>query len=138
MNVLGCRSREDQTDEGPNITPLIDVVFILLIFFVVSTTFIKDMNLELQRPQASSSTPISGKEIRVYVDKDGTIYVNQETTRLWVLQGRIRDMLRASTSKTVLVVADKDVRVKRLIEVVDQCRLAGAKDVAIATRSEVG
>ena len=47
-------------------------------------------------------------------------------------------MLRASTSKTVLVVADKDVRVKRLIEVVDQCRLAGAKDVAIATRSEVG
>ena len=76
MNVLGCRSREDQTDEGPNITPLIDVVFILLIFFVVSTTFIKDMNLELQRPQASSSTPISGKEIRVYVDKDGTVYVN--------------------------------------------------------------
>ncbi len=124
--------------EGPNITPLIDVVFILLIFFVVSTTFIKDMSLKIDRPTASTSSAISGKEIRVYIDNRNNLYVNGEAVRIWILQGKLRDLLRGTTNKTVLVVSDKDVKVERLIEVVDQCRLAGAADVAAATKAEVG
>ena len=137
-NLFQCRNNGQSIDEGPNITPLIDVVFILLIFFVVSTTFIKDMNLSIDRPQAASSTPVSGKEIRVYIEKGGEIFVNGQATRLWTLQGHVRDILRSSTSKVVLVVTDKEVKVERLVEVVDQCRLAGAKNVAVATKSEVG
>lgn len=138
MRRFGCGSATQNDSEGPNITPLIDVVFILLIFFVVSTTFIKDMSLKIERPSASSASSISGKEIRVYVDHDGRIYVNNEAVRIWILQGKLRDLLRSTTNKTVLVVSDKDVRVERLIEVVDQCRLAGARDVAAATKAEVG
>lgn len=128
---------EEKTDE-PNITPLIDIVFILLIFFIVSTTFIKEHKLEIERPQASTSQKITGKEVRVYLDKDGNIYVNQQPVRLWTLQGKIRDLLRSTTNKTVLVVADRDAKVELLVEVVDQARLAGAKDVAVSTKNEVG
>jgi biopolymer transport protein ExbD len=127
-----------ENSEGPNITPLIDVVFILLIFFVVSTTFIKDMSLKIERPVASTAASISGKELRVYIDNQNNLYVNGEPVRIWILQGKLRDLLRSTTNKTVLVVSDKDVKVERLIEVVDQCRFAGAKDVAAATKAEVG
>ena len=58
--------------------------------------------------------------------------------RPWMLQSRVRDLLRASTDKTVLVVIDRLLPSEKLIEVVDQCRLGGAADVGVATRGEAG
>lgn len=121
-----------------NISPLIDMVFILLIFFMVSTTFVKDMKLDLNRPAAASSSTASTKAIRLYIDNLGEIYLDGEPVRLWVIQSRIRDLMDASTSKSVLVVTDDGVPAGRLVEVVDQARLAGATDVGVATVAEAG
>lgn len=127
-----------ETIEDINISPLIDMVFILLIFFMVSTTFVKDMKLDLNRPSASSGTTASTKAIRLYIDNQGEIYLDGEPVRVWVLQSRIRDLLDASTGKSVLVVTDDQVPAGRLVEVVDQTRLAGATDVGVATVAEAG
>lgn len=121
-----------------NISPLIDMVFILLIFFMVSTTFVKDMKLDLNRPAASSATTASTKAVRIYIDNLGEIYLDGEPVRVWVIQSRIRDLLGASTTKSVLVVTDDGVPAGRLVEVVDQVRLAGATDVGVATVEEAG
>jgi len=121
-----------------NISPLIDMVFILLIFFMVSTTFVKDMKLDLERPAASSSSTASTKAIRLYIDSSGDTYLDGEPVRVWVIQSRLRDMLRATTGKSVLVVTDDGVPAGRLVEVVDQARLAGAQDVGVATVAEAG
>jgi len=121
-----------------NISPLIDMVFILLIFFMVSTTFVKDMKLDLERPAASSSSTASTKAIRLYIDSAGDTYLDGEPVRVWVIQSRLRDMLRATTGKSVLVVTDDGVPAGRLVEVVDQARLAGAQDVGVATVAEAG
>ncbi|GAB4189237.1 MAG: biopolymer transporter ExbD [Wenzhouxiangellaceae bacterium] len=121
-----------------NISPLIDMVFILLIFFMVSTTFVKDMKLDLNRPAASTTTAASTKSIRLYIDQNGDIYLDGEPVRVWVIQSRVRDLLRSSTSKSVLVVIDEGVPSGRLVEVVDQARLAGAEDVGVATEQEAG
>lgn len=121
-----------------NISPLIDIVFILLIFFMVSTTFVKDMKLDLNRPAASSSSTASTKAIRLYIDNQGEIYLDGEPVRVWVVQSRLRDLLTASTGKSVLVVTDNAVPAGRLVEVVDQARLAGATDVGVATVEEAG
>lgn len=131
------RSVVERQDE-PNITPLIDIVFILLIFFIVTATFIKEAKVEIERPQASTAQKITAKEIRVYVDKEGNIYIDDQLVKIWALQSKIRDMLANTTNKTVLVIADKDAKVETLIEVVDQARLAGAKDVAVSTKEELG
>jgi biopolymer transport protein ExbD len=127
-----------ETLQNIDVSPLIDMVFILLIFFMVSTTFVKDMKLDLNRPAASSSSTASTKAIRLYIDKQGEIYLDGEPVRVWVVQSRIRDLLDASTSKSVLVVSDDGVPAGLLIEVIDQARLAGATDVGVATVQEAG
>lgn len=131
------RERED-TEQEINMSPLIDMVFILLIFFMVSATFIKDMDLEIQRPKASSSTPSSTKAIRVFIDNSGQTYLDEQPVRTWVIQSRLRDLLRQTTNASVLVVTDEHVPASKLIEVVDQCRLAGASDVGVVTEMESG
>ncbi|MBL4661810.1 MAG: biopolymer transporter ExbD [Alcanivoracaceae bacterium] len=124
--------------EDLNISPLIDMVFILLIFFMVSTTFVKDMKLDLDRPSASSSSLASTKAVRLYIDNAGEVYLNGESVRIWVIQSRLRDLLKVKTQKSVLVVTDENVPAGKLVEIVDQARLAGASDVGVATSKEVG
>jgi biopolymer transport protein ExbD len=133
------RLRKRKSEEaGVDMSPLIDMVFILLIFFMVSSTFVKDMKLDLNRPGASSAQKASSKVIRVYIDKTGETYVDNQPVKVWAIQGKLRDLLRASTEKSILVVTDETIAVEKLIDVVDQCRNAGAQDVAVATEKEVG
>ena len=133
------RYRESkETVQDLNISPLIDMVFILLIFFMVSTTFVKDMKLDLDRPSASSSNTASTKAVRLYIDNSGNTYIDGENVRMWVIQSRLRDMLKSKTQKSVLVVTDENVPSGKLVEVVDQARLAGAADVGVATSKEIG
>ena len=133
------RYRNTQEEEtAVDISPLIDMVFILLIFFMVTTTFVKDMKLDLQRPSASSGAAASTKAIRVFIDQYGDIYVDNQPLRIYSLQSKLRDMLRSSTEKSVLVVTDENVTAKLVLEVVDQTRLAGATDVGVATEQESG
>jgi biopolymer transport protein ExbD len=127
-----------QSQEALDLSPLIDMVFILLIFFMVSTTFIKDMQIDLNRPGAASAKPSSSKSIRIFIDNNEKIYVDGQSIRSWVLQSKIRDMIRSEDSSSILVVTDKKVSADTLIDVVDQCRLAGVKDIGVATEAEVG
>jgi len=94
------------------------------------------MKLDLHRPAAASSATASTKAIRVYIDNQGEIYLDGKPVRVWVMQSRIRELLDASTSKAVLIITDEGVPAGRLVEVVDQARLAGANDVGVATSEE--
>lgn len=131
------RDRQE-TEQRVDISPLIDMVFILLIFFMVSTTFVKDMNLELERPTATTAETASTKAIRLYIDNNGDTYLDGQPIRLWVIQSKLRDMLQTSSSGQVLVVTDDQVPSGKLVEVVDQARRAGADNVGVATVEEAG
>jgi len=135
MRRSRARNHEEQ---GVDISPLIDMVFILLIFFMVTTTFVKDAQVELDRPSASSAKPASTKAIRVTLDRQGEVYVDGRPVRAWMLQSTVREQLRAGVDRPVLVITDAGVQAQKLIDVIDQCRLAGAKDVAVATEKETG
>ena len=134
---MKLRKKENKVDDI-DISPLIDMVFILLIFFMVSSTFTKDMKLDLERPGASSGVKSSTKVVRVYIDKYSDIYLDGQPIKVWAIQGKMRDLLRTSDEKSILVVTDEGVTADKLVEVVDQCRLAGAKDVGVATQREAG
>jgi biopolymer transport protein ExbD len=134
-----ARRRENKAQSAEiDMSPLIDMVFILLIFFMVSTTFVKDLKVELERPGAASATRATNKEVRVVIDAAQTIYIDANPVRPWMVQSRVRDMLEAAGHGQVLVVTDRSVPADKLIEVVDQCRLAGATDVGVATEKEAG
>lgn len=132
------RLRKMDVSAEVDISPLIDMVFILLIFFMVSTTFVKDMKLDLERPGASSAQRASTKAIRVHIDRTGAIFFDGVPIKPWMVQSRVRDQLKAGSARPVLIVTDRQVKAEKLIEVVDQCRLAGAKDVGVATAQETG
>ncbi len=132
------RYRGGDQPQQIDISPLIDMVFILLIFFMVSSTFVKDMDIDIQRPSAASAEPSTTKAVRVYVDARGEAFLDGQPVRTWMIQSRLRDRLAALSDKTVLVVADAKVPAGKLVEVVDQCRLAGADEVAVATDEEMG
>lgn len=119
--------------EDLNISPLIDMVFILLIFFAVSTTFVRDLSLELERPSAQSAAAASTKSIRLYIDRAGTVFVDEQPVNTWMVQSVVRDAMAAAASETVLVIADRLTPTELLIEVVDQAKLAGAAEVGVAT-----
>ena len=129
---------DNEHNKGIDLSPLLDVVFILLIFFMVTTTFVKDMKLELDRPSASSASAASTKSIRIFIDKLGDVYVDNQPVRIYSLQSKLRDMLRTSTDKSILVVTDENVPAKVVLEVIDQSKLSGATDVGVATEQETG
>ena len=130
----GARSKDAEID----ISPLIDVVFILLIFFMVTATFAKEMKLDLERPNAKSAVRASGETLRVSADREGQIYVGTEAVSRFLLEARVRDALQPRSDKTVLVVVHEGLASSELVSLVDACRTAGASAVAVATDREAG
>ncbi len=96
------------------------------------------MKLDLNRPSASSATKSDDKVVRVYIDNVGDVYIDNQPVKLWAIQSKVRDLLRAATEKNVLVITDDNIPVNKLIDVVDECRMSGAKDVAVSTTKEMG
>jgi biopolymer transport protein ExbD len=131
------RPRPEQRSDI-DMSPLIDMVFILLIFFVVSTTFTKDMKIDITRPGAASAQSASTKSIRIYLEGNGNITIDGNRVRPWMVQSRVREFLDATGDSSVLIVTDRNVPADKLIEVVDQARLAGATDIGVATEKEAG
>ena len=131
------RNWAQESDEAAvDMSPLIDMVFILLIFFMVSTTFVKDMKVDLNRPGASSAKPASTKSLRIYVDRFQNVFLNNQKVQAWSIQGKVRDLLKKDRNQSLLVITDHKVHVDRVIEVIDQARLAGVTDIGIATKGE--
>lgn len=115
-----------------DMSPLIDMTFLLLIFFMVTTTFVDDVEMRIERPGASSAETVQQRSIRVAVTASGNVLLNGVLVDVYMLQSALRPLLENSESRHVVVVADRSVLTEQLVEVIDQCRLAGARDVALA------
>ncbi len=130
-------SRQRRQQSEIDIAPLIDIVFILLIFFMVTTTFVRDAKLEIERPGAKTAQRADNRSVRVSVGRRGEIFVDARPIKPWMLQARMREIIASQRIKTVLVIADRRVETGMLVDIVDQCRLAGAQDVGVAVEHEI-
>ena len=138
MKLLG-RLSEGMSDQADlNITPLIDIVFILLIFFVVTTTFAHELGLAIDRPESSTATEQTKHVIRVAVSRHGEITVDARPTSPWRVEAEVRNHLRDESDAAVLVIADRGAVADVLVEVIDACRRAGASDVALGVERAEG
>ena len=133
---LGSGTNRLPPSEEPNVAPLIDIVFILLIFFVVTTTFARDLGIDVERPSASMSTEQAANVVRVAVGRGGELAVDGRPTSAWRLSAEVQDRIADNLEKSVLVVADRSIDAERLVEVMDACRQAGAKQVALAVEAK--
>lgn len=126
--------RRARRSEEVNMAPLIDMMFILLIFFLVTARFTKDTGIQIERPLAASAKTLEGSSVLVVVDRNDQIYVDDHPVEIASLRGMIRRALRDAPGVRVLVVSDAGARAGTLVRVYDECRLSGAKNVAVATR----
>ncbi len=117
-----------------NIAPLIDVVFILLIFFLVTSTFVRDRGVEVTRPQAAAAQTLEPLSLRVSITAAGTIYVDGQPIEVAQLRDRAAGYARTADRPSAVLIPDEQTSSGRLIEVLDAVKTAGVQDIAVATR----
>jgi biopolymer transport protein ExbD len=131
------RSRRALTAQAEiQMTPLIDMVFILLIFFVVTTSFVSETGLDIQRPRSSSSETLPHENVPVAIDANGRITVDGRRIGLLSIRPFLQKKLRMQPGLAVVLVADKTISVDRVVRVMDEIRAAGISEVALATAAE--
>ena len=129
------RANGQGSTPGINLAPLMDMVFILLIFFVVTTTFVRETGIHVERPQAVWSESLDSRSLRVSITAGGAVYTEGRRVSLAALRDRVARLTRDGQGRTsVVLIADEQTPASRLVEVMDTAKLAGATDVALATR----
>ncbi len=128
---IGQLSNEVTEGAELNITPLIDIVFILLIFFVVTTTFVHELGLPIERPDSDTATEQPHDVVRVAVSRQGEVTVDAQPTSPWRVEPEVRARLREHADASVIVIADKGATAEVIVDAIDACRRAGAEGVAL-------
>ncbi|WP_430459989.1 ExbD/TolR family protein [Thalassolituus sp. LLYu03] len=122
---------EQQPAQGIDMSPLLDVVFILLIFFIVTTVFVRETGVEVDKPQALSATTLEQNVILIAVTANGDVVY--DGSRIGV--AGVRSAISQSQQRgprPVVIQADKQVEADLLLQVIDEAKLAGAGSVSIA------
>lgn len=134
--------RQETADEGVNLTPLIDVVFLLLIFFMVSTTFTKETHLEIDLPEASGKAmPKNDVQIEVLVDSQGNYSVNGRlllNKQLDTLEAAITKLSGGEVTMPFLITGDSNASYQSIVSVMDLAGRLGFVNLNMTTQAPAG
>ena len=129
-NQRGARADEDS---DINLTPMLDVVFIMLIFFIVTATFIKQAGIEILRPEALTATQKPTVSVLVAISPNGDIWIDKKRVDVGSVRAHI-ERIHAENPKGGLVMqSDRKAKSEKLLAVLEAARAAGITEVAIAT-----
>jgi biopolymer transport protein ExbD len=136
--MFSSMQQRKNNDASPavDMAPLIDVVFILLIFFLVTATFVRETGIEVERPQATASSAMDQQAMRISITVNGTIYTEGSAVDLQTLRSKVSTFVSTNPNSPVIVIPDQDTRAQRVVDVMDAAKLAGAANVAIATEKK--
>jgi biopolymer transport protein ExbD len=132
------RKRRHKIDEAEiNIAPMLDIIFILLIFFIVTTSFVKESGVDMSRPSnAPPKTEKISEVIFVKIDASDQIFIKDRLTDIRAVRANIESALAASAESPVVVAAARESDAGVLVRVVDQARVAGAVRVSLVALVE--
>lgn len=119
-----------------NITPLIDVLFILLIFFMVSSSFIEQPGMKLELPTIKSNESVRVENLVMTISRQGSLMLGDDPVSLDNLSNVIKDMIPNITEKTLVLKADKDTSHGLIVKIMDIAKRSGLKKIVIGTRVE--
>jgi biopolymer transport protein ExbD len=124
---------DDSGDAGIDISPLIDCVFILLIFFIVTTTFVEETGIEVDKPQAASSVKLEKTSVLIALTEKGEVVYGGREIGISGVQPLVKRMLQKENIP-VIIQADTAAQSGLLVRIIDEAKLAGAAKVSVATR----
>ncbi len=124
--------KHSSTEVEINLTPMLDVVFILLIFFIITASFVQETGIKVSLSQAESAVAQEKDPIRISIDRYGEIRIKDQTMDIRTLQGLLRKMHLENPQRAVIILADKASDNASLVKVLDQVHRAGIENIAIA------
>jgi len=130
-----ARTTRFRSEENPDLTPLINCMFLLLVFFMVATTFVNPKGLSVDLPGGQGESRAT-KDMNIVIDQDGGIQVNGEITDKERLAEKIRQVMEADNTKNVILEADRSVRHGNVVQIMDIARGQGIEAIAFAKSGE--
>jgi biopolymer transport protein ExbD len=124
-----------QANEEINISPLIDMVFILLIFFIVTTVFVEETGVEVTKPQAASQIQLEKNSILIAITANNNVVYGGRDIGVNGVRAIVKRLLQDDANMPVIIQADENVPTRLLVRVIDESKLAGAVSVNISTEN---
>jgi len=131
-HTVGGSSGEDEI----NVTPLMDIVFIMLIFFIVTSTFVKEPGADINRPEATTAQERKFASILVAIDAENKIWIDKDLVELDAVRSAVEQLKQENPKGTAVVQVDRRAESRYLVEVVNQIRNAGVSDIAVSTEDK--
>lgn len=119
-----------------DMTPMLDIVFIMLIFFIVTTSFVKESGIDVNRPTAQTATRKEKGNLIVAIKPNGDVWIDKRLVDIRAVRANVSRLHAEQPLGAVVIAADKETKVKDLTQVMDQIRLAGIMNASIATDAE--
>ncbi len=124
----------DEEEATIDMTPMLDVVFIMLIFFIVTASFVKEAGIDVNRPEAATAVKQDRANILIAISDTGEIWINKRRVDVRAVQANIERLHAENPQGTVVIQADQKATTDTLIKVMDASRAAGVYEVSIAAR----
>jgi len=123
-------------DNEINLTPMLDIVFIMLIFFVVTTSFVKESGIEVNRPTAQTAERRDQGNILIAITPGGEIWIDKRPVDIRAIRAVVERLVAENPEGGVIIQGDREAEIGLLVKVMDQVRKAGVVNVSIAASSE--
>ncbi len=133
--MLASVRKKQRKDVEIAVTNLVDVIFVLLIFFILSTTFTKQTGLEITKPQAASASQLDKGSLTVGVSQEGILSIQDRQVDLAMLQNILRQEMAKNPDKALIILADRGADMGVVVDVMDEANLAGIKNVSVGAAS---
>ena len=129
---MRSRRSNDEDENAIDITPMIDIVFIMLIFFVVTASFVKEAGVDVERPDAVTAERKQTASILVAIDESGKVWVDKKAVDIRAVRSNIERLRAENPEGSVVIQADVDSKYEVLAKVLDAAKQAGVQDIAMA------
>ena len=118
-----------------NLAPLIDMMFILLIFFLVATSFVTETGVDVTRPSSAAATRLSRESLRIGIDAGGRVFMDRREVGLMSVRARVREHLKLHAVPVVRVL-DRATSAQAILRVLDECTAGGARQISLAAEQQ--
>ena len=125
---------DDHQDAEINMMPLIDMIFILLIFFLVTASFVKESGVEVNRPEAVTAETKEAVGMVVGIASDGRVFIDHQEVDVRRVRSLVEIFMAENLDGGIIIDADSACTAGRMVAVLDQCRMAGAKNISVSAR----
>ena len=137
MSLRRTVTNAGEDDEGEiNLTPMLDVVFIMLIFFIVTATFIKEAGIDIDRPQAKTAGEQRGASILIAISPNNEVWIDRRKVKPEGVKPAVEQLLAENPEGEVVIQADSEAHAETLLEVMASVRDAGANNIALSAEQE--